>query len=156
MYGFSHIYHRFYDFCYSPVYFSYYRLIISVNLLQTLDQNSPPTNIYFWLFGCNDNSWQVFYSLSCAGNNPLIHNFFKEKIVNSKHFKSFWELDKQMSGNRLKIPLLYQQKLLIKHCFRGKSLPVQPPQKGNMIPEKMTKIGTNNDIPESNCCKDAI
>ena len=60
VYGFSHIYHRFYDFCYSPVYFSYYRLIISVNLLQTLDQNSPPTNIYFWLFGCNDNSWQVF------------------------------------------------------------------------------------------------
>ena len=81
-------------------------------------------------FGCNYNSWQVFQSLSYAGNNPLIHNFFKEKIVKSKHFKSFWELDKQMSGNRLKIPLLYQQKMLIKHCFRGKSPPVQPPQKG--------------------------
>ena len=55
-----------------------------------------------------------------------------------------------MSENRLKIPFLYQQNMLIKHCFRGMSLPVQPSQKQNMIPEKMTKTERNNDVPESN------
>ena len=53
-----------------------------------------------------------------------------------------------MSENRLKIP--YQQNMLIRHCFRGMSLPVQPSQKQNMIPEKMTKTERNNDVPESN------
>ena len=61
-----------------------------------------------------------------------------------------------MSENRLKIPFLYQQKMLIKHCFRGMSLPVQPSQKQNMIPEKMTKTERNNDVPESNWYIDAI
>ena len=61
-----------------------------------------------------------------------------------------------MSENRLKIPFLYQQNMPIKHCFRGMSLPVQPSQKQNMIPEKMTKTERNNDVPESNWYIDAI
>lgn len=42
------------------------------------------------------------------------------------------------------------------HCFRGMSLPVQPSQKQNMIPGKMTKTERNNDVPESNWYIDAI